>query len=57
MSSKLKLFVLKTKSGVIVRGDDGQPRYFSDKMQAKQARTEDMKVSFGPDHKRFQGAN
>lgn len=53
----LKLFVLKQgKGGAIVKGADGQPLYFADKMIAKQARAEGQVVSFGPDHRKFKGA-
>jgi len=53
-NTALKLFILRyIKSGAIVTGDDGKPLFFSDKQAAKASRTEDMKVSFGPDHSKF----
>jgi len=52
--SALKLFMLRyIKSGAIVTGDDGKPLFFSHKGAAKAVRTKDMKVSFGPDHHKF----
>lgn len=48
----LRLFVIKdAKTGMhVVRGSDGKPLYFSDKMTAKKARGEGQIVSYGPDH-------
>ena len=53
----LKLFVVKDSSGVPIKGDDGRPLYFSDKMVAKAARNtmEGQTLSFGPDHRKFNG--
>ena len=52
--SALKLFVLRyIKSGAIVNGDNGKPLFFSNKGSAKAQRTKDMKVSYGPDHNKF----
>ena len=49
-----KLFILRyKKSGAIVKDTSGKPMVFDDKQAAKASRTEDMKVSFGPDHKNF----
>lgn len=55
----LKLFVLReNKGGALVRDDSGQPRYFSDKMIAKQSKTNETQVvSYGPDHRKFKGAH
>lgn len=54
MAKALRLFVLKdTNSGVIVKDNDGNPLYFSDKMVAKRSKTEHQHVSYGPDHKKF----
>ena len=53
--SALKLFVLRyIKGGAIVTGDDGKPLFFSNKKAAKAIRNKDMKVSYGPDHNKFQ---
>lgn len=53
--SALKLFVLRyIKGGAIVNGDNGKPLFFSNKGAAKAQRTKDMKVSYGPDHNKFQ---
>ena len=52
--SALKLFMLRyKKSGAIVKDTNGKPLMFSNKQAAKASRTEDMKVSFGPDHDKF----
>ena len=56
MKSKqaLKLFVLRhSKGGAVVRGGDGEPIYFHNKMVAKQSREEGQVVSFGTDHKKY----
>jgi rRNA processing protein Gar1 len=54
--SALKLFVLRhSKGGAVVKGEDGKPIYFNDKMIAKQNRKEGQVVSFGPDHNKFKG--
>jgi hypothetical protein len=51
-----RLFMLRNgRGGSIVRGDDGQPMYFSDKPSAKKVRKETQVVSLGPDHNRFKG--
>lgn len=56
MTKALKLFCLRNgKGGAVVKGEDGNPLYFSDKMIAKKARVDGQVVSFGPDHKRFKG--
>lgn len=56
---KLRLFVLRHGvKGPMVRGEDGTPLYFSNKVDAKRHRDSiDSKavVSYGPDHKRFKG--
>lgn len=52
--SALKLFMLRyIKGGAIVTGDDGKPLFFSSKKAAKAIRNKDMKVSYGPDHNKF----
>jgi hypothetical protein len=56
MSKTLKLFCLRDgKGGVVVKGEDGLPVYFSDKMQAKNSRQEGQVVSYGIDHKKYKG--
>ena len=52
--SALKLFILRyRKSGAIVKDTSSKPLVFNNKQAAKASRTEDMKVSFGPDHRKF----
>lgn len=49
-----RLFMLRHgKGGSVVTGDDGNPLYFSNKMEAKQVRKENQVVSVGPDHKLY----
>ena len=51
-----RLFVLRYgKGGSLVKGDDGIPLYFANKMEAKKVRdvVKDAVVSFGPDHEKF----
>lgn len=62
MTNRLKLFALRTKSGLL-KDDDNSPIWFSDKRQAKAARDEynqshsnPVVVTFGIDHKRYKGA-
>lgn len=61
MSMK-RLFVLRhNKGGAIVRDGDGQPMYFDNKPDAKEARNllngygGNAVVSLGPDHKLSKG--
>ena len=57
MTKALKLFVIRNgKGGATVKGDDGVPLYFSDKMIAKQSKQAGQVVSYGPDHSKFKGA-
>jgi len=58
MSRVLKLFVIKDgKGGAVVKGENGEPLYFNDKMIAKKHRKEGQVVSYGPDHKLYKGDN
>ena len=51
-----RLFMLRHgKGGAIVRGDDGNPLFYSSKPDAKKARKDGQVVSFGPDHNKFKG--
>jgi hypothetical protein len=51
-----RLFVLRhSKSGVVVKDDNGNPLYFASKPDAKKIRTEGQVVSYGPDHRKFKG--
>jgi len=53
--SALKLFVLRYIKGGAIVTENGKPLFFSDKRAAKHKRDPDtMKVSFGPDHNKFQ---
>jgi hypothetical protein len=51
-----RLFVLRYgKGGELVKGDDGVPLYFGNKVEAKKVRdvVKGAVVSFGPDHDKF----
>lgn len=54
-----RLFMLRhSKGGSVVLGDDKQPLYFDNKLDAKTERNTrggTVVVSLGPDHKLFKG--
>ena len=51
-----RLFMLRNgRGGAVVKGTDGQPVYFDNKMVAKRNRQDNQVVSYGIDHKRFKG--
>ena len=50
----LKLFVIKNDSGATVKGDDGEPLYFDNKMIAKENKPDSFHtIGYGPDHRHF----
>ncbi len=54
--NKMKLFMLRYRSNrKIVKGEDGIPLYFSDKLSAKQAREDGQQISYGPQHYKYSG--
>lgn len=60
MTTKLRLFAIRTASGQLLKGEDGTPLYFSDKRVAKATRdrqatpSQQLYITLGPDHKRNQ---